>query len=90
MVYIWLPGNPWVTFQFIFTVLLSAPKLRALDERGKEKKRNGWIGGKGLVRGRSTEREREIEGQRQTETLRVDWRQGVGERKKQREKQRFA
>ena len=61
MVYIWWPGNPWVTFQFIFTVLLSAPKLRALDERGKEKKRNGWIGGKGLVRGRSTEREREIE-----------------------------
>lgn len=58
MVRIWWPGNLWVTFQFIFTVLLSAPKLRALGGKGKEKKRNGWIGGKGLARTKSTETER--------------------------------
>ena len=70
MLHIWWPGNLWVTFHFIFTVLLSGPNLRALEEeKGEEKKRNrGGLeaGGWGEEKTeREREREREIEGQRQ-------------------------
>ena len=41
MLYIWWPGNLWVTFHFTVTVLLSGLTLSALvDKKGKYKKRN--------------------------------------------------
>ena len=43
MLYIWRPGNLWVTFHFTVTVLLFGLNLRALEEEIGKMKRETWV-----------------------------------------------